>query len=334
MATRYKRQTDLKQAYQVLDDLLYNAIYDLVLQTHREEKIARANSAAIAVERLATEQSTVLPPSVSTAEPRHFETAAAIWYQGETYIKGNPLLRVSQILCGKCGLPRLLYPTTGEGAVLAENGIEYCKQHPYISKSDHDIHGVPFPTEDIKVPRKNAKAKTSSQENGSLDLPSSSTPPPQLVNGRASFPNFLCSRCSRYVGIRDYRKHLMACMGISSRSSGRAAILKITGNSVGPGSQNGSTPPGSRRGTPALPISKTSPNKRDREASEADNLPEISDEDEQLRKKKKPSGAKVKQESTNKPQSEETSEEGSIANNELETKQEPSESSRTLSSPS
>ena len=46
----------LLQAHAILDDVLYNLIHDIVLKAHREEKMARANTAAIIVEQLATAQ--------------------------------------------------------------------------------------------------------------------------------------------------------------------------------------------------------------------------------------------------------------------------------------
>jgi hypothetical protein len=39
----------------VLDDIVYNIVHDILLKTHREEKMARASSAAIVVEQLAAQ---------------------------------------------------------------------------------------------------------------------------------------------------------------------------------------------------------------------------------------------------------------------------------------
>lgn len=145
--------------------------------------------------------------------------------------------------------------------------MQYCKRHPYISKPDHDIYGIPFPVEDVKAPRKNAKIKIGSQssqgaENGSFEGDTTTNIPPQQTgkeNGKSVFPTTKCSRCLRYIAVRDYRKHLMACMGISSRSSGRAAVLKNSNiSSNGLSSHGGSTPPASRKSTPALGASFSS----------------------------------------------------------------------------
>jgi hypothetical protein len=67
---------------------------------------------------------------------------------------------------------------------------------------------------------------------------------------------------------------------IGGRASGRAAALKINGQANG--SQGGSTPPISRRGTP-LPPEKKSPAKRDVEELDAGE----DDSDENRKKKKK-----------------------------------------------
>lgn len=314
---RSKTQTNNFQAHAVLDDVLYNVIHDIVLKAHREEKIARANTAAIIIEQKAASD----PPSSSSSRPRtphRIETNAATYEDGDVFIRGNPLVTTKEIRCPKCSLPKLLYPSSGIGSQEPEEGVVYCKRQPYINKPNHDIYGQPFPVDDVKVSRKSSKLKSSSQgsqtasqslsqqENGSFD----STPPPSMINGRPSFPTTNCSRCSRQVPIRDFRKHLMACMGISSRSSGRAAAAAVQNkavtslNGVDKTSQNsGSTSPGSRNGTPSsIQIRfktkassmnnelKSSPSKRTRDDFEDDDDEATSEDDisdEMPRKKKK-----------------------------------------------
>lgn len=273
--------------------MLYNLIHDIVLKTHRDEKIARANSAAIIVEQLAAEQDAEPTPSASESPkgPRTASTPAAVFEDGTVYLRGNPLSTTYEIRCPKCRLPKLLYPTDGVGAQAPEECVTYCKRHPYISKPYHDIYGQAFPREDTKLPRKslNNKNPPSSQpDSSSFDSSITLTPPPgKIAKTAPSFPNVKCPNCARYSDVRSFRRHLKACMGISNRQSNRTATLKSTNSGLG--SRNGSTPPGSRKGTPTLMTMKTSPLKRDRDEdlSEDDDDDDDYKDDERKGKRKK-----------------------------------------------
>ncbi|KAI9730174.1 MAG: hypothetical protein M1818_008268 [Claussenomyces sp. TS43310] len=276
-------------AHNVLDDVLYNIIHDIVLNTHREEKMARANSAAIIVEQLAAEKAAEPTPSASESpkEAVKASTPAAIYEDGCIYIRGNPLSTTHEIRCPKCGLPRLLHPTEGVGAQAPEEGITYCKRQPYIIKPFHDIYGQPFPREDIKPSsRKNAssKAQTSSQpEASSFEGSATSTPPPAKGSKPvAAFPNVKCPSCSRYSEVRSFRRHLRACMGISNRQSNRTATLKASSNGLG--SRTDSTPPRSRKGSPMLGLAKKSPKKRDKD--DLEDTDDYTEEEKKIKKKK------------------------------------------------
>ncbi|EQL00480.1 helix-turn-helix domain-containing protein [Ophiocordyceps sinensis CO18] len=78
-----------KLAHAVLDDVLYNVISDLLMKAHREEKTAKANTAAIQVEKLALSASDN-PTSDSKPDVR-VETDAAVYEDGKVFLKGNPL---------------------------------------------------------------------------------------------------------------------------------------------------------------------------------------------------------------------------------------------------
>ncbi|KAG7138301.1 hypothetical protein HYQ45_004545 [Verticillium longisporum] len=126
-------------AHAVLDDLLYNTIHDILIKAHRDEKMARATTAVILAEKLASDASESSTPD-SKPDVR-IETDAAIYEDGKVTLKGNPLKTTKDILCPRCHLPRLLHPTDGKGARKPDPGVVYCKKVPYIDKPGFDIYG-------------------------------------------------------------------------------------------------------------------------------------------------------------------------------------------------
>jgi hypothetical protein len=243
----------------VLDDILYNIIHDIVLNTHREEKMARASSAAIIVEQMVEEAAGASFEDTleGGADPAIVKTAAAIYKHGEVTLTGNPLQDVHEIRCPKCGLPRLLHPTDGNGAKKAEPGIEYCKKRPFIDKPFHDIYGQTFVPEgpgrgkkkkDMINPLKAQVAKEGTP-GGSQDSAGTSPAPSEEPQKPISFPHAKCHNCNSFLPIKRMNNHMAKCIGGGGRDSSRTALLKIQ-NGSGHGSQSGSTPPGSRNGTP------------------------------------------------------------------------------------
>ncbi|KFY26786.1 hypothetical protein V493_03884 [Pseudogymnoascus sp. VKM F-4281 (FW-2241)] len=276
--------------YPILDDELYNIIHDIVLKVHRDERIAKANTAAILIEQEAAEAFPDEPPTPSKSSkqkhhsPKRLENDAAIYEDGLVTIKGNPLATIHEIRCPKCGLPKLLHPTDGNGARKPEPGVEYCKRHPYIDKPGHDIYGLPFPKDDSASNRKskpkgpNLLASSGSQLDGPDSSFDSADPSPSPAPAEpVTFPTTLCPRCPRYINIKVFARHLNLHNKGGGRASGRAAIMKING-------QSGVTPPASRRSTPNV---KLSPQKRSLEDLEDVNYNDDDDADDGESPKKK-----------------------------------------------
>ncbi|KFZ13296.1 hypothetical protein V502_06699 [Pseudogymnoascus sp. VKM F-4520 (FW-2644)] len=271
--------------YPILDDELYNIIHDIVLKVHRDERIAKANTAAILIEQEAAEtfpdQQTTPSKSSKKHSPRRLENDAAIYEDGLVTIKGNPLATIHEIRCPKCGLPKLLHPTDGNGARKPEPGVEYCKRHPYIDKPGHDIYGLPFPKDDSgsnrkSKPKPNLLASSGSQFDGPDSSFDSADPsPPPAPAEPVTFPTTLCPRCPRYINIKVFARHLNLHNKGGGRASGRAAIMKING-------QSGVTPPASRKSTPGV---KMSPQKRSLEDLEDVNYDDDDDEGKSPKKK-------------------------------------------------
>lgn len=258
-----------RQAHAILDDMLYNIISDLLMKTHREEKTARATTAAIRVEKLASDASESSTPD-SKPDVR-IETDAAIYEDGKVLLKGNPLKTTSEILCPRCHCPRLLYPTDGKGAQKPDPGIIYCKKYPYIDKPGCDIYGQSW----VGPGPGRGKKKKDVEKKENVDSPVPEQRPPNVL----SFPSATCSKCKRCILVTRLNNHMGSCIGNSGRNASRAAAQKLSNG----GSQNDPTPPSSQKATPVPGSRATSPKKRDASQEEDDS------DDSHKKKKMKPS---------------------------------------------
>ncbi|KAI9841238.1 MAG: hypothetical protein M1837_000903 [Sclerophora amabilis] len=274
----------------IFEDCLENIIHDEVLSVHREEKIARARSAAIIGEQQAAQQLgsngatssnvAMTSPTVGSGGGK-ITTAGGVYEDGKFTLSGNPLVTTKEVLCPRCRLPRLLHPTTGKGAVAPDPDKKYCARHPPIDKPGHDIWGIPFPSDGVggaksKKDKKATKAQVEkAPTTGSFESPNE-TPPAVSENksAPASTPSLKCPSCPRYLGVSRIAQHLEKCMGISGRNASRDAMVRMGA------SGSNSTPYGSRMGTPN-PSGKKSPPKRYREDDEDE------EEDDETPKKKK-----------------------------------------------
>lgn len=230
----------------MLDDVLYNIVSDLLMKTHREEKTARAATAAIRVEKLASDASESSTPD-SRPEVR-VETDAAIYEDGKVLLKGNPLKTTKDILCPRCHLPRLLYPTDGKGARKPDPTVVYCKKHPYIDKAGCDIYGQSWIG---PGPGRGKKKKDMDKKDDGA--------PEQRPPNVLSFPSATCSKCKRCILVTRLNNHMGSCIGNSGRNASRAAAQRMNGS----GSQNEPTPPPSQKATPTPTSRAQSPRKRE-----------------------------------------------------------------------
>ncbi|KHJ34165.1 putative transcriptional activator [Erysiphe necator] len=271
----------------ITNDILYGILHDLMLETHREAKTERAASAAAIVKQKALDEHPNLADEISAGiqHPKiETRTAGALYKDGAIYLTENPLKSTLQIICPKCGLPRLLHPTTGRGAKTPEPGVEYCKKRPFIDKDYYDVHGQTFvPKGPGRGRRKEDMIDPVMQQlkaslpNGSQDSDTSAQIPTQLKE-----PHAKCINCGSFQAASRMNKHMSKCIGGLSRESARNAKSKIfNGNDTS--SQNGHTPPGSRNSTPALGAGsiKNSPGKRS-----AEEEPDESDEAPKRKKKR------------------------------------------------
>lgn len=265
MNTCSRSSADIGQAHSVLDDILHNVISDLLTKVHREEKQAKATSAAIRVEKMASDASDSSTPD-SKPDGR-IETDAAVYEDGKVTLKGNPLKTTPEILCPKCHLPRLLVPTDGKGAAKPDPTVVYCKRHPYIDKPGCDIYGQSWVA---PGPGRGKKKKD-------MEKPEPADRPANVL----SFPSATCSKCKRCILVTRLNNHMGSCIGNSGRNASRAAAQKMNG-----GSHHDSTPPSSQKATPAPGSRASSPRKREA-ANNSDDDDDDDDDSEASPKKKK-----------------------------------------------
>ncbi|KAH8886779.1 hypothetical protein GQ53DRAFT_827744 [Thozetella sp. PMI_491] len=258
----------------VLDDLLYNVVHDLLIKVHRDEKIAKAQSAALKVEKLAEDAS---DSTALDAKPDvRIETDAAIYEDGIVTLKGNPLKTMPDIICPRCRLPRLLYPTEGKGARKPDPAVTYCKNHPPIVKPGYDIYGQTWVQPGPGRGKKKKDMEKKLDPNGDSPSPvtadtSAKDRPPNVL----SFPSATCSKCKRCILVTRLNNHMGSCIGNNGRNASRAAAQKISNGGSNTNSQAGGTPPGSQKGTPLPGSRAASPRKRssdefDKDESEAE----------------------------------------------------------------
>lgn len=221
-----------------------------------EEKLARAATASIRVEKLAADAA----DGTADSKPDvRIETDAAIYEDGKVMLKGNPLKTTKDILCPRCHLPRLLYPTDGKGARRPDPGGIYCKKHPYIDKPGFDIYGQTW------VPQGPGRGKKKKDMEKKLD---DTGAPEQRPANVLSFPSATCIKCKRCILVTRLNNHMGGCIGNSGRSASRAAAQKISNG--GTGSSRGATPPSSHKGTPKPGSRASSPKKRDADQMDDD----------------------------------------------------------------
>ncbi|KAL0260505.1 hypothetical protein SLS55_004194 [Diplodia seriata] len=261
----------------IVEDCLYNIIHDIVLQTHREEKLQRMQSAATTAEQAAIaehqENADKATAKGGSAAPQsaggdsqqpatsvRIDTAAAAYDNGRVTLRGNPLKTMPEIVCPHCKLPRLKHPIAGHGSRLPDLSKNYCTRHPFVSRQGHDIYNNPFPTDMAKTKKERELIKRQEKDNtpsggGSQhgdDSQENSLSKLAAGGKPASYiPWHTCPNCKRSLLITRFAQHAEKCLGISGRQSSRNAMAKLSSSQGGVGSAAaGNTPLGSRVGTP------------------------------------------------------------------------------------
>ncbi|KAH0558604.1 hypothetical protein GP486_004744 [Trichoglossum hirsutum] len=310
-----EEQLDL-MAEGIFEDIFENILHDYVLREHREEKILRAQSAAVlgrqaaeaaAAQELPGHANSLTPNASLTGSPapitsstavggsKAVHTKSGIFEDGQFYLKGNPLETQQDIICVRCGLQRRMSHSEAQ-----DPNKKYCKRLPFLNKPGFDIYGRPFLLE-AGGSNRNGKEKDvaaaraladQASTPGSFESPAT-TPPDGTASKTASeapvkapkkpqIPLLACRNCNRNIACNRFASHLKSCLGLGSRRrGGRDASQGASQNAY-------TTPCGSKTGTPMPEPRRNTANSPERRDGGDDD----SNDEPKKKKAKKPTQSK------------------------------------------
>ena len=181
----------------IFSDILSNLTHDLVLQSHRQEKLR------------------------SRAHPADSSSSS--------------LTSLSETTCPRCNLPQHTAQTLQ--SVDAADKKKFCSKLPFQNTPYHDIYGNPFPTINNSSAKEKKAAAASAAAVAAADSPTpdpSDTAAPAPKGKNSGIVYFKCTSCDlEKVASSRYAAHLEKCLGLSGRKSSRAAMAKMNSSSSG-----------------------------------------------------------------------------------------------------
>ena len=225
------------QVLSIYNDILANAIHEVVHEAHRAEKLLRTQQVQLTA-------AAEVPKAASTGEQEDKVP--------EQRPIGNPMaVFPKEIICPKCKLPRHTLDTLANGTGAKEDKKKYCSKLPFQTRPLHDIYGNPSPTVSVSAKEKKAKAQqaaaqaAAAAENANGDSAAGDTLPGGEAGPAISIPNgrkpdavvyTKCPNCStEKIAIARFSAHLEKCLGLAGRKSSRAAMAKMSGSGSGSG---------------------------------------------------------------------------------------------------
>ncbi|CAZ86628.1 unnamed protein product [Tuber melanosporum] len=180
----------------IFSDILSNLTHDLVLQSHRQEKLR------------------------SRAHPADSSSSS--------------LTSLSETTCPRCNLPQHTAQTLQSAD--AADKKKFCSRLPFQNTPYHDIYGNPFPTNNSSAKEKKAAAASAAAaaaaDSPTPDPSDTAAPAPKGKNSAIVY--FKCTSCDNdKVASSRYAAHLEKCLGLSGRKSSRAAMAKMNSSSGG-----------------------------------------------------------------------------------------------------
>lgn len=239
--------------HRAIDSIVHN----LLLEVHKEEKLARMQTAVVEVEiraeKLGKNLSGATGSGDHVADTEPVETKAAQATPGNIQLKGNPMKTVKHIRCPNCRLQRLLYPRVGFNArPPPDPSAQYCKQEPMIILDRHDVHGQRKKGVKVKGQAKGKNKKknegASPVSNNSDPLTPSSSMPDSFEFREIDYPAAKCPNRNSHLGdhwkaVNLFATHLNgSCWLRRDRAAMREANAKI--NSTPKDSRANSPKPG------------------------------------------------------------------------------------------
>lgn len=185
------------QSLSIFSDILSNLTHDLVLQSHRQEKLR------------------------NRAHPADSSSSS--------------LTSLSETTCPRCNLPQHTAQTLQ--SVDAADKKKFCSKLPFQNTAYHDIYGNPFPTINNSSAKEKKAAAASAAAVAAADSPTpdpSDTAAPAPRGKNSGIVYFKCTSCDQEkVASSRYAAHLEKCLGLSGRKSSRAAMAKMNSSSSG-----------------------------------------------------------------------------------------------------
>ena len=257
-----------------------------MLKAHREEKLARMQSAAILVTGEKERAQKEAAPGEDVGPISRL--GATITEEDKIILHGNPLSTTTETLCLTCRLPRLYYPTSGKNARTPDPSKKYCTKHPYIEKDGCDIYGKPL-TMEKSSKKKAAAAKQKANDSRSGSESGNNSPTGKKEKGTA-MPSAKCPTCPRYLYFNRIAHHLERCSGIAGRQSSRNAMAKLNSNTPKESSRASTPKPGSQPSSQSKTNGSQGTNNKKRKKGSDDDDEEI--EKTPIKKKKTGTGKK------------------------------------------
>ncbi|CUS09434.1 unnamed protein product [Tuber aestivum] len=181
----------------IFSDILSNLTHDLVLQSHRQEKLR------------------------SRAHPADSSSSS--------------LTSLSETTCPRCNLPQHTAQTLQ--SVDTADKKKFCSRLPFQNTPYHDIYGNPFPTINSSSAKEKKSAAATAAAVAAADSPTpdpSDTAVPAPKGKNSAIIYFKCTSCdNEKVASSRYAAHLEKCLGLSGRKSSRAAMVKMNSSSGG-----------------------------------------------------------------------------------------------------
>jgi len=285
----------------ILEGVIESIVHDLVLDVHREEKIARMQTAVvdlnIRAEKLGKNVSGI---SDGAAESEAVETKAAVAHGGAIQLRGNPLKQVKHTRCPNCRLQRLWYPRVGfNSRPPPDPAAQYCKTEPMIIIDKHDVHGQRKKGVKMKgQPKGKGKGNKLRESSPASSIGDPSTPQSSMPDSfdfkEIDYPAAKCPNRSSHLGdhwkaVNLFATHLNgSCWLKRDRAALREANAKMSG-----------TPKDSRANSPKPAATNGVKRKVDEKDSEpAPKKKQKMTENKKLDKKAVPPPSKLREQST------------------------------------
>jgi len=286
---------------QILESVIEGIVHDLVLEVHRDEKIARMQTAVVDLNIRAEKLGkNINANSDSGVENEAVETKAAVGQAGNIQLRGNPLKQVKHIRCATCRLQRLWYPRVGfNSRPPSDPTVQYCKTEPMIIIDKHDVHGQRKKGVKVKgQPKGKGKGNKLRGSSPASSIGDPSTPQSSMPDSfefkEIDYPAAKCPNRNSHLGdhwkaVNLFATHLNgSCWLKRDRAALREANAKMAG-----------TPKDSRANSPKPAATNGVKRKADEKDSEpAPKKKQKLTENKKLDKKAAPPPSKLREQST------------------------------------